>query len=70
MDDLFAAAKPPPEPKPKVRLWNGHLVHDCHRCGAPNAAFGDGVRLLKDEPGTWHCFTCWKLVVAKRGAGK
>ncbi len=73
MSDLFAAAKVETplagKPKPRVRLWNGHLVHDCQDCGASNASFGEGVRLLKNEPGTWRCFPCQRIHVAKNKGG-
>jgi hypothetical protein len=81
--DLFSFADPEPEPEPApsrakpgktgkshVRTWNGHLIHDCFRCGAPNAVYGEGVRLMKDEPGTWWCAMCWRAEIAKRGSGR
>lgn len=29
--------------------------HPCSVCGSRNAPFGYGVRLLKDQLGTWYC---------------
>jgi ribosomal protein S14 len=74
-DDLFAAAKvdaptksdKAKKPRADVRIWNGRLTHDCSRCGTPNAVYGEGVRLLKDEPGKWWCGPCWRLELERRG---
>lgn len=72
MTDLFAAAQveAPEAEKPKdlVRIKGGHLVHDCARCGAPNAAFGEGYSSKLGTPGTWRCWPCQKLHVAEREA--
>lgn len=76
--DLFAAAKPPPEPEldTKVR-WRripdseGHyLFHPCCVCGAVEAHFGEGFSERKRQPGRWFCHEHYKAHVAGRETGK
>jgi hypothetical protein len=76
--DLFAAAKPPPEPEldTKVR-WRripdseGHyLFHPCSVCGSVEAHFGEGFSERKRTGGKWWCAAHWAEHVAKRGTGK
>lgn len=33
--------------------------HPCHVCGNPLAPFGEGVALLKSQPGRWTCWEHW-----------
>lgn len=40
-----------------------YLHHECARCGAVPAPYGEKVSLRKEQLGTWWCRPCWQARV-------